>query len=169
MKNENDLEKPYYQRMSEHEQHEEGRKMCKRFVCIVLIVAVLFGLGIWFTSCEPAPNEYPAQEKSIYWQTRHDAIPEQFKGEWVSVTDKTEIVLNVTDRYVMTKDFTIDRQNDNVVKVNEGKLFMYQGGKFYALTFGSNGALTITADNDCYDTVIPFEPSLPEPQEPVLN
>lgn len=23
--------------------------------------------------------------------------------------------------------------------------------------------------DDCYDTVVPFEPSLPEPQEPVNN
>lgn len=94
---------------------------------------------------------------SFYWQTRHDAIPKSMQGEWVSVTDKTEIVLIVTDRFVMTKDFTIDREQDNVVKVKDSILHMYQNGKFYALAFGSNGTMTITANNDCYDTVIRFE------------
>lgn len=103
--------------------------------------------------------------QSFYWESKHDAIPESFKGEWVSVSNNTEIVLIVTDRYVMTKDFSIDREHDNVVKVNDGILQMYQNGKFYALAFVANRQLTITADNDCYDTVVPFEPSLPEPEQ----
>lgn len=94
---------------------------------------------------------------SFYWESRHDAIPESFKGEWASVTDKTEIVLVVTDRFVMTEHFSIDREQDNVVKVKDSILHMYQNGKFYALAFGKTGALTITADNDCYDTVVPFQ------------
>lgn len=129
-----------------------------------------------FASCSNDDTEPTQTTNTNYWQTRHDAIPETMRGEWVSVTDNTEIVLNVTDRFVMTKDFTIDRDKDNVVRVNEGILHMYQNGKFYALAFGSNGELTITADNDCYDTVVLFKPSLPdpdptqpEPQEPINN
>lgn len=158
MKNENDLEKPYYQRMAEQEQYEEGRKMCKRFVIIVSIIIVAFGVPIMCTSCESSTiNEEPAKDKSLYWETRHDAIPKPMQGEWVSVSDKTEIVLIVTDRFVMTEHFRIDREQDNSVRVNDSILNMYQNGKFYALAFGSNGALTITADNDCYDIVVPFQ------------
>lgn len=94
---------------------------------------------------------------SFYWETRHDAIPKSMQGEWVSVTDNTEIVLIVTDRFVMAEDFRIDREQDNVVRVNDSTLQMYQNDKFYALAFGSDGALTITANNDCYDTVVPFQ------------
>lgn len=119
------------------------------------------------------------EPKDHFWKTRHDAIPEQFKGEWVSISDKTEIVLIVTDRYVMTKDFSLNPKEGNAVKIDDRQYNLYQNGHTYTLAFGINeyaGQVTITVDNDCYDTVVPFEPSIPEPeptqpepQEPVFN
>lgn len=166
-----DKEKPYWEVMNDNERHEVVKRDCKTCVWSIIIIAILFAAAYFLTSCSNDNDPVVKNPNTNYWQTRHDAIPEPFKGEWVSVTDKTEIVLNVTESKIMTADFTIDREQDNIVKVNDSILHMYQGGKFYALAFGVNGTMTITADNDCYDTVVPFEPVLPEPepQEPVFN
>lgn len=120
---------------------------------LTLILCAIFLISCNNDDAEPGLKT----AHTLYWETRHDAIPKPMQGEWVSVSDKTEIVLVVTDRFVMTEHFTIDRERDNVVKVNDSVLHMYQNGKFYALAFGSSGVLTITADNDCYDTVVPFQ------------
>lgn len=153
-------EPKWYERLSEEERRKELKKDCKTCGIMIVVGTIILLLSLLkcATSCDSASiNEEPAQNESLYWETRHDAIPKSMQGEWVSVSDKTEIVLIVTDRFVMTEHFSIDREQDNVVRVNDSILQMYQNGKFYALAFGSNGALTITADNDCYDTLVPFQ------------
>lgn len=150
-------EKPYWEVMNDNERHEVVKEDCKTCIWSIIIIAILFVAAYLFTSCSDDNDPTIKNSNAFYWQTRHDAIPKSMQGEWVSVTDKTEIVLVVTDRFVMTEHFSIDRDQDNVVKVNDSMLHMYQNGKFYALAFGINRALTITADSDCYDTVVPFQ------------
>lgn len=129
------------------------------------LILILFAV---ITSC--SNDETPVIKNTHYWVNRHDAIPATMQGEWASITNKAEIALIVTDRYVMTKDFRIDREQDNTVKVNDSVLHMYQGGKFYALVLSDNH-MAITADNDCYDTVVIFQPvrPIPESEQPINN
>ena len=157
-------DKKYYDLLNEEETQGLGYYL-KTFLIYLAIGCAILGVSWFFSSCD---KEEPAQqEKQLYWKTRHDSIPETMKGEWVSLSDKTEFILNVTDQKVMTKDFTIDREQDNTVKVNDSVLHMYQGDKFYALVLGKN-YMAITADNDCYGYVVRFESQTPI-EEPNTN
>lgn len=155
------------QKISRREEIKKDCKTCGVMVSIGIVI-LLLALLKCTSSCE-SDNVEKQNDNSLYWKNRHDEIPDQFKGYWCSVTDKTTEVLNVTDEFIMTKDFTINRTQDNIVVIDETKMHLYQNGEFFALAFGVNGELIITAFNDCYDTVVPFEPTQPDPQEPVFN
>lgn len=119
-----------------------------------------------FAACDDKQETEPNYH--LYWETRHDSIPDVMQGEWVSVTDKNEIALNITSDYVMTKDFSVNPAQGNAV--NSGVWYsVYQNDHTYTLAFSSEGQLAITVDNDCYGTFTRFKTDITEPEQPVNN
>lgn len=122
---------------------------------LIMILSIFIFVGCSNDDSKPSQNLY-----THYWQTRHDPIPKEMQGEWVSINDNSEFVLNVTDRFVTTKDFTVSPEQGNAVDNKDGSYTVYQNGHIYTLAFGSNehaGQITITVDNKCYGTVIRFQ------------